>query len=175
LKQGGGRLRLKAKDRDFLVTFYEKCVEAGLRPSLNNREVEVYSIPLVMMLKQQRWRNFNTTKEKAEFLKGFFDGDGLALLPAYVNKDKDLLETSQRYLSDLGIRTSPIHEFWTGRTLVYIIDIHPDDYGAFKEKIRTSIKRKQCLLKLSEAVLRKPRTGDIGVSGGRPSTSSEEA
>jgi len=57
-------------------------------------------------------------------------------------KEESIAYIMVAVLSDQGIRTSPLHGFWTVGTPVYIIDVHPDDYGAFNEKTGISIKRK---------------------------------
>ncbi|RLF10943.1 MAG: hypothetical protein DRJ69_02505, partial [Thermoprotei archaeon] len=108
-----GRIRLEAKDREFVEEFYVKAKEAGLKPAKprpvrGKWYVQLYSKHLAYLIKSGQWRQLlQTIEDKKAFLRGFFDGDGIALVPGYANTDLKLLEEVSNLLRDLGIRTSP--------------------------------------------------------------------
>ncbi|GBC72042.1 hypothetical protein HRbin02_01832 [Candidatus Calditenuaceae archaeon HR02] len=118
------------------------------------------------LLDSGEWRKYMDSDPEARlgFLRGFFDGDGAGLMPAYANTDVQLLEYIRQLLAELDIRTSPLilaikkgskawhpkRRMWIERKNdVYVTYIYPEDHQRFLEKVGTSIPRRRYLIDFS--------------------------
>ncbi|GBC71500.1 hypothetical protein HRbin02_01285 [Candidatus Calditenuaceae archaeon HR02] len=53
-------------------------------------------------------RHFSNPDARLGFRRGFFDGGGVGLMPAYTNTDVELLEYNRQLLAELGVSMSPL-------------------------------------------------------------------
>ncbi|MDJ0270852.1 MAG: hypothetical protein NXY59_10030 [Aigarchaeota archaeon] len=164
-------IELRVKDTEYAQTFAQALAKIGLKPAINQLtdgrlQVRAQTAELYHILKYNQWKTYiNADKQvKLVLLKGFFDGDGIALFPSFVNSNKQLLTYIESLLKELKIRASPSsliakegERRWNSQKKmwmhtkkdVYEILIHPEDYQRFLEVVGTPISRKRYLIELS--------------------------
>jgi len=163
-------VELKTKDKGYIDAFVNALKIIGLKPStyLDGEyfRTYAYSTDLYYLVTSGEWRQYidKDSQAKRGLLRGFFDGDGIALFPSIMNSNTTILEYVRKLLEELEIRTSPPiiyarkgskawiakRNAWLERKKdVYVIYIHPDDYRRFRDIIGTSIERKRKLLEFS--------------------------
>lgn len=167
---------------DFRVRDYEFAVEvaknlqklginAKIKRKIQNRRlyyrITFSNYKLFKILKYERFWKRYVKEDPSGFLRGYFDGDGGALLPYFVSKNRKLLKYIRKILIEyFGIRCSRIYKINTKESRIdsrmirsgqaYMFNIHPFDYKKFYEIIKPStIPRKDHLLRLSIKIIEK--------------------
>lgn len=162
------RFDFRVRDYEFAAEVAKSLRKLGIAVKIgtriqNNRlyySIQFSNYRLFKILKNERsWKRY-VKENPSGFLRGYFDGDGGALLPYFVSTDRKMLEYIRKILLKyFDIRCSKIIKFNAkeseidGRKIkggqAYMFNIHPFDYKKFYDIVKPSIARKDHLLRLS--------------------------
>jgi len=164
------RFDFRVRDLEFAQEVSKNLREVGIKVSPKiyyKREKRFYNISFssyelyTIIRDKGRWKSV-VAKSPIGFIRGFFDGDGGALMPYFSLSDRELLRYLRQLLvKEFNIACSPIFPIPPSRDSTidghiikpskphYRFLIHPKDYEKFYQLVNTPIRRKKHLLKLS--------------------------